>query len=132
MTETIKVYEVTAAIIQKDSKILIARRGPSRHLAGFWEFPGGKIEEGETPETCLKRELKEELGITVKVGEFFLENMHHYAEKIIILKAYHCELISGIITKNDHDAIAWIEKEDFHKYKFAPADILFVKKLMEL
>lgn len=132
MTETIKTYEVTAAIIHKNSRILIARRGSSRHLAGFWEFPGGKIEEGETPETCLKRELKEELGITVKVIEFFMQNMHHYAEKIILLKAYRCELISGNITQKDHDAIAWIEKKDFHKYKFAPADIPFVNKLMEL
>jgi 8-oxo-dGTP diphosphatase len=121
--------EVTAAIVKKGSKILIARRSPKKHLAGFWEFPGGKIEKGETPEACLKRELEEELGIIVHVGPFFMENTHQYEQKIILLKAYRCELISGEITLNDHDQIQWVEATEFSNYEFAPADIPFIKAL---
>lgn len=121
--------EVTAAILFNESKILITRRAPNKHLAGLWEFPGGKIEEGETPQECLKRELEEELGIVVKVGEFFMENQHQYDEKLILLKSFYCELISGEIILKDHDQIEWVEKSEFHKYQFAPADIPFIKAL---
>jgi 8-oxo-dGTP diphosphatase len=120
---------VTAAIINKGSKILIARRSPKKHMGGYWEFPGGKIEDGETPEVCLKRELEEELGIIVKVGDFFMENEHNYGEKRILLKAYFCELISGNIILNDHDQIEWVEKSEFHNYDFAPADVPFLNAL---
>ncbi|MFV8441853.1 8-oxo-dGTP diphosphatase MutT [Flavobacterium sp. LB2P44] len=124
-----KTYQVTAAIIRKGSKILIARRALSKHLGGFWEFPGGKIEEGETAQECLKRELEEELGIIVRVGKFFMQNEHHYDDKIILLKAYDCEHISGNIELNDHDQIEWVEKSEFVNFKFAPADIPFIKAL---
>lgn len=120
---------VTAAIIFNQSKILITRRSAKKHLAGFWEFPGGKIEENETPEECLKRELIEELGIIVKVGAFFMENQHKYEEKEILLKAFFCELISGEIILNDHDMILWIEKSELENYQFAPADIPIIKAL---
>ena len=129
MADKIKTYRVTAAIIKKDNKILIARRAPNKHLAGFWEFPGGKIEEGETPEFCLKRELIEELGITVNVGKFYMENQHDYGAKIILLQAYLCELISGDIVLRDHDKFEWIVKSDLTNFKFAPADIPFVNAL---
>jgi 8-oxo-dGTP diphosphatase len=122
---------VTAAIIFNKSKILIARRANNKHLAGFWEFPGGKVEEGESAEECLKREIGEELGINVKVGAFFMENHHHYGEKHILLKAYFCDLISGNIVLNDHDQIEWVEKANLHKYDFAPADIPFVESLID-
>lgn len=124
-----KIYEVTAAIIQNGHKILIARRAPNKHLSGFWEFPGGKIEKGETPEICLKRELEEELGIVVNIGKFFMENKHNYEGQIILLKAYFCELISGKIILSDHDQIEWVEKTEFYNYKFAPADIPLIKAL---
>lgn len=124
-----KTYQVTAAIIRKGSKILIARRAPSKHLGGFWEFPGGKIEEGETAQECLKRELEEELGIIIKVGKFFMENEHYYDDKIILLKAYECEHTSGSIVLNDHDQVQWVETSEFVNFKFAPADIPFIKAL---
>ncbi|WP_245949312.1 8-oxo-dGTP diphosphatase MutT [Lutibacter citreus] len=122
-------YIVTAAIIQKGNKILIARRAPNKHLSGYWEFPGGKIEEGETPEDCLKREIMEELGLEINVRSFFMENEHIYSDKKIILKAYLCELISGKIQLNDHDLFEWSEVSDLENYKLAPADIPFVKAL---
>lgn len=129
MKQLKKTYQVTAAIIRKGTKILIARRSPNKHLGSFWEFPGGKIEEGETAQECLKRELEEELGIIVRVGKFFMENEHHYEDKIILLKAYECEHISGIIVFNDHDQIEWVEKSEFVNFRFAPADIPFIKAL---
>ena len=69
---------VTAAILVRDGKILIAQRKSSDHLAGKWEFPGGKIEYGETPEDCLKRELHEEFGIDTRIGVFLAESVYHY------------------------------------------------------
>jgi 8-oxo-dGTP diphosphatase len=124
-----KTYQVTAAIIRKGSKILIARRAPNKHLGGFWEFPGGKIEERETAQECLKRELEEELRISVRFGQFFMENEHYYEDKIILLKAYECEYISGNIVLNDHDQLERVEKSEFVNFKFAPADIPFIKTL---
>lgn len=129
MTDKVKTYRVTAAIIKKDNKILIARRAANKHLAGYWEFPGGKIEDNETPEICLKRELNEELGIIVNVGNFFMENQHDYGTKIILLQAYLCELISGSIVLRDHDKFEWVVKSDLSNFNFAPADIPFVKAL---
>jgi 8-oxo-dGTP diphosphatase len=129
MTQPIKTYHVTAAIIYQQDKILIARRAPDKHLSGYWEFPGGKIEAGETPQECLKREIKEELGIGINVGDFFMENEHHYGEKIIRLQAFECEHVSGDITLSDHDQIAWITRTEFKNYDFAPADLPFIKSL---
>lgn len=121
---------VTAAIIKKDNKILIARRAAHKHLGGLWELPGGKIEDGESAEVCLKRELKEELGINANVQEFFMENSYDYGERQILLKAFYCELLSGEIVLKDHDQIAWVEKSNFDKYKFAPADIPIINSLI--
>ena len=129
MKQLFKTYQVTAAIIRKGTKFLIARRAQDKHLGGYWEFPGGKIEEGETPQECLKREIEEELGITIKVGPFFMENEHHYRDKIIQLQAFECELISGEITLNDHDQVEWIALDEFVNFKFAPADIPLIKAI---
>lgn len=123
--------QVTAAIIQFDSKILIARRSPGLHLAGYWEFPGGKMEEGESPEICLKREIEEELGLIIQVGDFLLENLHDYGDRRIQLKAYLCELISGEIVLIDHDRYVWVEVNSFHAYTFAPADMPIVDALIK-
>ena len=79
---------VTAAIIIEADKILIARRANGKHLSGYWEFPGGKLDDGETEKECLTREIKEELDIHIEVTDFFMENLHHYAEKTVLLKAF--------------------------------------------
>ena len=123
---------VVAAIIKRDDKYLITRRGPSTHMEGFWEFPGGKIEPGETAEESLMREIKEELDITIRVSEFFMENNHHYPSKKITLIAFFCEITKGEITLKDHDKFEWISREQFENYEFAPADIPFVKALQKL
>ena len=99
---------VTCAIIESIGKILIARRAQDQKLAGKWEFPGGKVEDGESPEECLKRELEEEFGIQTEVGEFICSNKHHYDHISIELMAYRVKYISGEFTLTDHDTIEWV------------------------
>ena len=108
---------VTAALIVTDGKILAARRASNRHLAGFWEFPGGKIETGESPEQCLARELSEEFEVESSIGEFFMESVYHYEEKSIKLLAYRVTLNSTIDTMNDHDQIFGLARNCLQKLK---------------
>jgi len=121
--------EVTAAILMKNHKVLLARRRPGKHLQGFWELPGGKIEEGELPESCLERELQEEFGIQTKVGAHFVNSDYAYKEISVRLKAYFTEHISGKINPVDHDAFEWVDIGKLHTYKLAPADIPIIDKL---
>ena len=115
--------EVTAAIIEEGDKFLIARRAKGKHLSGFWEFPGGKIEEGETAEACLLRELNEEFQINVFIDSYVGESYYNYPSKKINLKAFTCKIISGEIKLIDHDKVEWITIEEINKYKFAPEDL---------
>lgn len=123
---------VAAAVIFKEQQLLIARRAQHKSQAGFWEFPGGKIEMGETPEACLLRELKEELAIEVKVNYFLMESVHHYDQISIVLKAYHCSYSRGDIQLQDHDKIEWISPSEFNQYNFAPADRPFLPYLISI
>ena len=93
--------EVTAAIILKDNKVLIAQRAPGENLAG-WEFPGGKIEHGETPKECLKREIREELDVDIEVSDFFGESIYTYHSGTIKLMPFWCQWISGDFTLKVH------------------------------
>jgi len=120
---------VTAAIIKKDNKFLIAKRKEG-HLANKWEFPGGKLEPNETPEDCLKRELKEEFGIQTIIGKYLATSIYDYPHIKIKLIAYEVEYTSGEFILNDHQEIKWVTKEDLSNYDFAPADIPIVKKIL--
>ena len=120
---------VTAAILEKDGKILIARRRADDHQANKWEFPGGTVEPHETPQVCLKREMQEEFGITVAVGRFLGESVYRYDHGAIRLMAYRASWESGKIALNDHVAYRWVSPEHLSDYDFAPADIPFVEKL---
>jgi mutator protein MutT len=117
---------VTAAIMVKSSKVFAARRSPGSHMAGYWEFPGGKIEAGETAEECLTRELFEELGIVTKVGKFFGESTHDYGTKTIQLLAYKVEHVSGEFELMVHDKLRWLSLYELDEVKWAPADIPLV------
>ncbi|GFP75227.1 (deoxy)nucleoside triphosphate pyrophosphohydrolase [Clostridium fungisolvens] len=121
--------EVTAAIIVKDNLILIAQRGKDEKEEGMWEFPGGKIEIGETEEQCLKREIKEELDIEIEVGDFLGESIYDYSHGQIKLLAYFAQFISGEIKLSVHSLIKWVTIQEIDKFNFAPADIPLVKKL---
>ena len=120
---------VAAAIIQKNGRILIARRGADEPLAGKWEFPGGKIEPGESPEECLVRELKEELDLTVVVGGFFAENTYIYSTGTFRLLTYFAESDSYNMRLRAHDDIAWVEPSRLSEYDFFPADRPIIEKL---
>ncbi|GLI36154.1 hypothetical protein DAMNIGENAA_35870 [Desulforhabdus amnigena] len=122
---------VTAAILIREGRILIARRRAGTHQEFKWEFPGGKVEVGETPEECLKREIKEELQIEVRIGAFLWESIYHYSQDSIRLLAYETFWESGEMVPTVHEAIEWVSVEDMKDYDFAPADIPFVRKLIE-
>ncbi len=121
--------EVTAAIIQMENKVLIAQRAPGDNLAGKWEFPGGKIEHGETPKECLRREIREELDIDIEVSDFFGESIYTYHSGQINLMAFWCKWISGDVTLKVHSQMAWVSRDELDLYDFAPADIPLVEKL---
>jgi 8-oxo-dGTP diphosphatase len=121
--------KVTAALIMQDDKILIARRGLEDKLAGMWEFPGGKIEAGETPEECLKRELMEEFLIDVTVNDFFGESIYDYEFGTIQLLAYWTSWESGELIPTVHDQIEWLHISELEQYDFLPADIPLIRKL---
>jgi 8-oxo-dGTP diphosphatase len=124
-----KIVKVTAAIIVKDKRVLIAQRKSLDKLPDKWEFPGGKVEDNETPEQCLKREMKEEFGIDVSVGEFIGENVYHYDHISIRLLAYRTFWNTGEIKIKAHQKIEWVTIDQICRFDFAPADIPFVKKL---
>ena len=124
-----KIKEVTAAIICKNDKILIARRAPGENMAGGWEFPGGKLEERETAEECLKRELFEEFGIAAEIGGFFCDSIYSYPKGTIRLLAYFAKIIRGEICLTVHDQIAWASADELRQYSLLPADIPIAEKL---
>lgn len=124
-----KIVNVTAAILEKGGKFIIAQRKSNDHLSGKWEFPGGKIEPGETPEECLSRELKEEFNIDVTIGDHLGSNIHHYDHISINLMAYRASWIGGTITMIDHKGYRWVTIDQLNEFDFAPADIPFVNML---
>ena len=125
-----KIIKVVAAILQKEDKILIARKKQGKPLAGYFEFPGGKIEEGETPEESLIRELMEEMNIKIAVKEYIGEIIYDYGnDKVISLLGYTAEIIDGEIKLSDHDRYEWVTLEQINNYKIAPADIPLIDKL---
>lgn len=123
---------VTAAVIEKDGRVLIARRKQGSMFAGKWEFPGGKMEKGETPEQCLKRELQEELTVLADIGDLMCVSEHSYSpDWTILLMAYRAKIISGVFNLNDHEEIRWVKPGDLIKYEFPDADKPIVEKLMK-
>ena len=115
--------------MEKDGKILIARRKADDRQAGMWEFPGGTIEIHETPQECLRREMQEEFGITVTVGRFFGQSVYPYGHGAIKLIAYRASWASGKMVLNDHADVRWVYPEQLAEYDFTPADIPLVKRL---
>ncbi|GIQ71135.1 8-oxo-dGTP diphosphatase MutT [Xylanibacillus composti] len=124
--------EVAAAIIEDEEKrLLIARRAADKAQGGMWEFPGGKLEPGETPEACLKRELREEMRIDIAPYARFGVNEHDYGTVRIRLIAYKATYLRGDIRLVDHDAYCWVARSELQHYAFAPADVPFVRRLSE-
>ena len=120
---------VTAAIIINDKKVLLTRRGPSETLAGYWEFPGGKVEDGESLADCLRRELQEELGVDAEVGEVMAESEYHYDHGSFLLFGMYASLLSNDLKLTVHDKTEWVPVTELLSYELAPADIQLAKHL---
>ena len=110
--------------------LLIAKRKPTGRLPNLWEFPGGKIEPNETPEACLKRELKEEFDVDVTVGEYLGSNIHAYDFGTIELMAFKAFWEKGDFKLLDHVEIRWVFTHELDQFEFAPADTVFVEQLI--
>ena len=113
---------VIGAIIQEGNKYLIGRRGPNEKSPGLWEFPGGKIEDGETHQECLKRELKEELNIHAEIGELYSEYVYKYPHISYQLYFYGVNNYTGEFKYNAHDRLEWATPDQFDQYNFLPGD----------
>lgn len=122
---------VVAALILRNDCVLLARRKSGKTHAGFWEFPGGKIEETESAETALIRELKEELGIRVTIGAHFFTSEYAYADFSIRLLSFLVFTDDSIEGSSDHDLMEWVSAEEILSYNLAPADIETAKKWSE-
>ncbi len=112
-------------VVLEDAKrrLFIARRSPDRSLGGYWEFPGGKVRDGELPREALKREIKEELEVSIEVGDELPSNSHVYEFGTVVLIPFRGHILTGEMVLKDHDRSVWIERELLKSLKLAPADI---------
>lgn len=124
------VIEVAAGLIRDDAgRYLITQRRRGSHLAGLWEFPGGKVEAGETPAAGLRRELIEELSATFAVGDLVETVRWEYPDRIVVLHFFDCRLESGPIVPREEQAMAWVESARLGDYDFPPADRELIQRL---
>lgn len=120
---------VTAGVIWKDGKLLISKRAEGAHLAGFWEFPGGKQEPGEDLRQCLEREIREEMGIEARAEAQLLTVEHEYAEKRISLHVFNCTWIKGEPLALQCQEIRWVERDELSDFIFPPPDMRVIERL---
>lgn len=126
-----KVINVVAAAIEKDGLIFCAQRPEGKSLGGFWEFPGGKLENGETPEEALIREIKEEFDSEIEVISFLNEASYEYDFGIVTMKTYLSKLINGELQLLEHQDSKWLPIEELSELEWAPVDIPAVKCLQK-
>jgi len=123
-----KSIEVVAGIIKDGDKIFATQRGYGDFKDG-WEFPGGKMEPGETPEQAIARELKEELAVDVNVGEFLCTVDYDYPAFHLTMHCFYCSVIGGELTLLEHEAAKWLKTTELHSVNWLPADVEVVKAL---
>lgn len=123
--------DVAAAVAILEGRVLVTRRAPGEKLAGYWEFPGGKLEFEEGPQECIVRELREELGVRCFAGQVLTESIYEYPGGAINLIAVEVSLIDTEFHLSVHDAYRWVELEDLLELQLAPADVPIVKELMK-
>jgi 8-oxo-dGTP diphosphatase len=122
--------EVVAAVIEADDRFLLTRRQAGVHLAGMWEFPGGKIDAGETDRGALERELREELDVDVEVGERMFRTRHAYADRMVELSFYRCSL-RGAPNPLLGQEMRWVPRAELPSLGFPPADTEFIALLTQ-
>lgn len=120
---------VVAGLMVRDGKLLIARRPEGKHMAGKWEFPGGKIEKGESPERALERELEEELGVRTETGRIYHVIAHSYPDKDVLLLFYRSVLVEGEPHPVEEAEVRWIAPEELRRFDWAEADAPLVDRL---
>ena len=134
MSEKPLLLVAAAALIDIDGRVLICQRPEGKQLAGLWEFPGGKVEAGETPEACLICELDEELGIQVTNACLapFVFASHGYESFHLLMPLYLCRRWSGFVTAKEHKALAWVKPNELRNYPMPPADAPLVAWLRDM
>ena len=125
-----KHIEVVAALIRKEDKIFATQRGYG-DWKDWWEFPGGKMEPGETPEEALKREIKEELSADISVEEFLTTVEYDYPAFHLTMHCYLCTLLDEAMHLNEHEAARWLSKAELRSVKWLPADLEVVERIKE-
>lgn len=125
--------KVVAALIENNTKVLLARRSTGDvNVLGKWEFPGGKVERDENEFDAIEREIKEEFELIIKAKKFLVNNVCEYPTKVVDLRLYKCDYVSGEFNLHDHSEYKWVVKEELLEYDLAPADIPlaeYVKKV---
>lgn len=128
----VKQVEVVGAVIQNEAgEVLCAQRSPRMSQGGLWEFPGGKIEPGESPAESLRREIREELGCEIAVGERVADVTHPYPELTVRLITYRARLTGGSPTPKEHAELRWLPAAELGSLNWAPADLPTVQRLQE-
>ena len=124
-----KTIEVVAAVIRKDDKIFATQRGYGE-WKDWWEFPGGKMEPGETQEEALKREIREELSTDISVDEFLCTVEYDYPKFHLVMHCYMCSLLTDLLHLNEHEAAKWLGREELPSVKWLPADVEVIERLL--
>ncbi|PIC68175.1 8-oxo-dGTP diphosphatase MutT [Sporosarcina sp. P21c] len=124
-----QVHVVGAVIENEKGEVLAALRSPVMTLPNYWEFPGGKIETGETHQEALRREIQEELGCTINVGEAVEDTTYEYEKVIVRLETFMSKIVEGKPVATEHAELCWIAKDQLHTLEWAPADIPAIEKL---
>jgi 8-oxo-dGTP diphosphatase len=122
-------FNVVGAVIVNNERVLAAKRGPGGSLPHMWEFPGGKIGDGESPQEALVREIGEELLVDVRVGEEIVSTTHDYEFGVVTLTTYYCELRSGTPRLTEHAALRWLTPDELSSVEWAPADVPAVERV---
>lgn len=123
--------QVAAAVIEWHGQYLITQRKPATHLAGYWEFPGGKLESGESLEECVQREVREELGVVVTQPVPFMVVQHEYSEKEVELNFFFCSIATGELQSLGCAGFQWVRAGELSQFDFPPADEPVVARLQE-
>lgn len=123
---------MTAAIIQQEGKYLICQRAHDDELTLMWEFPGGKLEPGETLEECIVRECREELGVEIRVYGEFGKTSYPHADRELVFTFFNAEILAGTLTPMVHEQIRWVSAVELKEFVFCPADVAIVEQLMKI